>query len=327
MNAREKTLAVVVGGILTLGVAALGVKFVLLKPLEKIDKQSALLQEKIEKVKAERRAYFAAEDTVKRFAQRTFADQVDQASAKSGEMLTKQILRSGLRESDFSRMPTGPRKLRGASEIGWSVQGQGKLEDVVDLVFLLQESPHLHRVEHLPLSAGDAPGQVRAGFRYLTLVVDPAPVVESIPLQAKFDLESPERKLYDGIVARDLLRPYVKKSPEKSGSNPDRPATPSGPAGLRIVSLTDWMGQPEVHVRDLTSQKTLRFKAGDELAGGTIVMVDYRPLPLPGNEALKSFSRVILKVGTEYWAIERGQTLADKYRLSPERWPEQLSKL
>jgi hypothetical protein len=41
---------------------------------------------------------------------------------------------------------------------------------------------------------------------------------------------------------------------------------------------------------------------------------------------LKSFSRVILKIGTEYWAIERGKTLADKYRLAPEQLPEQLAK-
>ena len=87
------------------------------------------------------------------------------------------------------------------------------------------------------------------------------------------------------------------------------------------------MGQPEVHVRDLTNQKTFRYKLGDALADGTIAMVDYRPLPMPGNEGLKSFSRVILKVGTEYWAVERGQTLADKRRLSLEQLPESLPKL
>jgi hypothetical protein len=56
-------------------------------------------------------------------------------------------------------------------------------------------------------------------------------------------------------------------------------------------------------------------------------MVDYRPLPMPGNEALKSFSRVILKVGEEYWAVERGQTLAEKRRLVPEELPPLPAKL
>jgi hypothetical protein len=82
-----------------------------------------------------------------------------------------------------------------------------------------------------------------------------------------------------------------------------------------------------VHVRDVTNQKTFRYKLGDALAEGTVVMVDYRPLPMPGNEGLQSFSRVIVKIGDEYWAIERGQTLADKRRLAPDQLPESLSKL
>jgi len=73
--------------------------------------------------------------------------------------------------------------------------------------------------------------------------------------------------------------------------------------------------------------KTTRHKAGDPLAGGQIVLVDFRPLPKPGNEALQSYSRVIIKIATEFWAIERGQTLADKYRLRVDQLPESLSKL
>jgi len=74
------------------------------------------------------------------------------------------------------------------------------------------------------------------------------------------------------------------------------PGPPSTSDTLRVVSLSEWKGEPEVHVRDSTNQKTLRYRPGDTLAGGTIVMIDYRPLPLPGNEAIKSFSRVILKM-------------------------------
>jgi hypothetical protein len=82
-----------------------------------------------------------------------------------------------------------------------------------------------------------------------------------------------------------------------------------------------------VHVRDLVNQKTLRFKPGDPLAGGTICMVDYRAMPMPGSEALHSFSRVIVRVGDEYWAIEQGKTLAQKHRLKPDELPEVLKDL
>jgi hypothetical protein len=326
MKPREKLLLGIVGGIVGLAILILGIRAALLKPLQKIDKQTAVFREKLEKIKVERRAGFAAEEAIARVARRTFADQIDQASAKSGEMLTKQILLAGLREADFSRLPFGPRKLRGAHEIGWSIQGQGKLAEVLNLAFLLQESPYLHRIENLAISAGEGPGQVRVGFRFLTLVLDPAPIIDATNLPNQLTLESPERRALDGIVARDLLRPYVKRSPGPGGS-PSGPETPAGPASLQVVSLSDWMGHPEVHVRDLVHQKTLHYQPGDSLADGTIVMVDYRPRPMPGHEGLSSFSRVILKIGSEYWAVERGQVLADKYRLTDDQLPASLSKL
>ena len=102
----------------------------------------------------------------------------------------------------------------------------------------------------------------------------------------------------------------------KSGGNAPATAVPAtapkapGPETFRVVSLSEWQGQPEVHVRDLTAQKTQRYKPGDALAGGTIALVDYRALPLAGGNGLLSHSRVIVRVGEEFFAIERGQTLA-----------------
>jgi hypothetical protein len=326
LKAREKILLGIVAGIVGLFVLVLGARSFLVAPLKKIDKQTAALRDKLEKIKTERRAAFAAEDIVQRLAPRTFAEQLDQASAKSGEVLTKEILSAGLREADFSRLPVGPRRLRGAQEIGWSVQGQGKLSDVLNLAFLLQELPYLHRIENLSVSSGEAPGHVRVSFRFLTLVLDPAPIVDATNLVAKVNLESPERHLLDGIVARDLLRPYIKRAVDKS-ADPEKSTAPAGPANLRVVSLSEWMGKPEVHVRDLVNEKTIHYQPGDKLGDGTIIMVDYRPRPLPGHEGLTSSSRLILKVGSEFWAVERGQTLAEKYRLTPEELPEELSKL
>ncbi len=327
MNKREKTMALVVGGVIMLFALVFGARAVVIKPLRELDKKTAALREKLEKIKAERRAYFTAEDLVKRFAQRAVSDQVDQASAKSGEMLTQQILHSGLHESDFSRMPNGPRKLRGAIEIGWTVNGEGKLTNVLNLLFLVQNSPYLHRMENLTLSSSDVPSQVNVRFRYLTLVIDPMPMVDLTNAQPKFALDGPERRSFDAIAARDILRPYIKRASDASGGEANTSDPPAGPVSLRIVSLSEWMGQPEVHIRDLTSQKTFRYKPGDTLAGGTIVMVDYRPFPMPGNEALKSFSRVIVKIEAEYWAVERGGTLADIYKLSRDKLPEQLAAL
>lgn len=333
MNRREKLLALIVGGFATLFVLGFGVRAVLVKPLKAIDKKTAALREKLATIQKERQAYFVAEDQVKKFAQRAFDDSVDEASAKSGEMLTRKIVMCGLSEADFTRLPVGPKRLprRGASEIGWSVQGDGPLQSVVNLLFMLQESAHLHRIDNVSLSDGDGPGQVKVRFLYLTLVLEPAPVVEAIDLAPKFSLDSPERRQFDGIVQRDLLRPYIKRPPPPPappGSLTSAPpGPPPGPESLKIVSLSEWLGKPEISVLDSIRQRTQSYRPGDPLAGGVIVMIDYRPLPRMDKPGLVSNSRVILKIGNEYWAIEQGRTLAEKYKLAAEQLPQNLPKL
>lgn len=241
MNPREKTLALVVGVCAALFGGGLGLKVLLFKPINKIDKDNAALREQLEKIKSERRAYFLAEDQVKGFTLRSFDDQVDEASAKSGAVLTRQIAQSGLREADFSRLPVGPRKLHGAHEIGWSVQGDGHLESAINLLFLLQESPYLHRIENLIVVPGEMPGLVKVRFRYLTLVMDPAPAVEPAELPPKFALNSPERRILDSIDSRDILRPYIKRPPDSatgpmaSSQTPRASSLPPGPESLQVV--------------------------------------------------------------------------------------------
>ena len=186
MNRREKILLWAIVTIVVVFGGGFALRTIWQKPIKEADRKVSDARAKLDKLRAERRAYFQAEDLVKQFTQRAFADQVDQASAKSGEMLTKTILKCGLPEGDFSRLPVGPRKLPGASEIGWTVQGDGRLSKITDLLFLLEESPYLHRVDGLTLSAGDNPGDVHVRFRFLTLVMEPAPFVDPIDLQPKY---------------------------------------------------------------------------------------------------------------------------------------------
>ena len=327
-------MAVVVLGSAALLGGALGLRAFITKPLTDLDKRIGAARERLEKINTDRRNFFTAEDRLKSLAKLAFADTVDEASALSGEALTKQILQAGLNEANFTRLPVGPRKMRGASEIGWNVQGDGPLASVVNLLFMLEQSPFLLRLDGLVLSQGDAPGHVRVRFRSLTLVMDPAPEVKREPLLAKAGLQTDERRTFDGIVARDILRPYIKRlppppvkgTPGTPSSTPAFPPVPPGPETFRIVSLSEWQGQPEVHVRDLTSQKTARYKPGDALAGGTIALVDYRAMPLPGASGLQSFSRVIVRVKDEFYAIERGQTLADLRKMEAAQLPAGLAK-
>ena len=332
MNNREKRLLSIIGGIVGLVLLFVVGRGIFLKPLTEIDRRIAGVREKLDRLTKERRDYFAAEDAVKAVAARTFSDDIDQASALFGEMLTRTLINSGLREADFSRLPTGTRKIRGALETGWTIRGDGPLPQVINLIFLLDRATPVHRLDGLTLSPSDAPGRVRVSFRYLTLVPSPCPEVERVDLESKLNAESPERRAYDPMVARDLLRPYIPRPapapPAGQPPAPPRPAPPGtpGPETYRLVSLSEWGGESEIHVRDLTAQKTLRYKVGDSIAGGVIVLVDYRPMPTPGREHVLSGSRVILRIGNEYWAIERGGTFAQRHKLKPEQLPPGLAR-
>lgn len=338
MKKSEKILAGAVGGIVLIIGLGFGAKALISKPLKEYDKRISLVREKINKAAKERQAFFNAEDQVKALSLRTFADTVDESSALSGEMLTRLITMNGLEEANFTRTPAPVRKLRGATEIGWTIQGDGALASMVNLIYMLQESPYISKVDGLSISAGDAPGLVRARFKYLTLVMSPAPDITRKPLDPKVSLETPERKNLEYIVARDILRPYVKRppppptpppgkgSPGNPGTQPPNPNAPPPPESLRVVSLSEWLGEPEVHIRDQVKNTTTSYKPGDTIAGGKVVMVDYRPMPMPGNEILQSFSRVILQIGEEYFAVERGKTLAEKRKLPPDQLPPSLAK-
>ncbi len=319
MKRREKILLAVVGSLGLLFAGFYCLRTVFIKPLRELDRQTLALRDKLRQINDERRAFFSAEDYLKGLTPRMFGRDPDTATAQAGKMLTEQIVRLNLQESQFSRLPVGPRKLRGAQEVGWSVQGEGDLNRVLDLIFTLEQTPQVHRLENLVLSAGDRPGSVRARFRYLTLVVDNAPEGAKVELKPKFALDSPQRHYYDIIPQRDLLRPYVPKPAEAPIATAS--GAPGGPEMLKIGSLSEWRGAPEVHVCDLASQQVTRYKSGDTLAGGQIVMIDYRTLPLPDKPGFLSYSRVIVKIGNDYWAIEQGQTLATKHQLTPDQMP------
>ena len=326
MKKREKILTGIVAGIIGLFVLGFGIKGFFLKPLREIDKQTAVINDKIAKITQERREYFSAEDSLKSITQKTFSPDPNEASARCGEMITRKIAAAGLSESDFTRLPVGSRKLRGASEIGWSIQGKGDLTRIVNLLFLLEKSPQVHRLENVTLTSYEKPGEIRVRFVYLTLVIEPAPEVDPIDLKSKFTLDSPERIAYNSILERDILRPYIKlPPPPPSTSQPGSPGSgtlPPGPESLKVVSLSEWEGQPEVHIRDVAHNQTLRYRPGDKLKDNSkVVAVDYRAMPFPRNPQLLSHSRVILQIKDEYWAVERGQTLAEKRKLEPNEWP------
>jgi len=189
------------------------------------------------------------------------------------------------------------------------------------------------RVENITLLPVGGAAEVRIDFQFLSLVVGPTRLAKLEQLKTREvrgeTLLSEERPLFAAITKRAFFLPYQKKpDPPLAPPKPTPPSVPPppGPETYKIVSLSEWKGQQEIMVLNSNQNKTANYKLGDDLAGGKIVMVDYRKMPFPKKPALLSQSRVILAIGEEFWAIERGNTLADKHKLVTEQLPEKLAK-
>lgn len=335
MNGRTRLLAFVALAGALLGVLALVVKTFVLAPLVPVDEQIARLEDRLADAAKERRSFLAEEGHLRGLAPRTFGNSPDTAAAELSSTLTGQILRVGLHESDFTRIPIGERRLPGAVEIGWTVQGEGTLNRIVDLLYLLDADPRLHRMESLVLSAGSKEDRVRARFRFLTLLLNPPAPGDPAPLSPA-TLDGEDRRLYAAITRRDLLRPYVpRRESPPAASSVTTPPPPQPLAAdsyvnlddLKVVSLTSWGNGPEVHVRDTRQDRIQVLRPGDELSGVKVVAVDYRPLPLPDRAGLLSYSRVILSSVSSsdaLFAVECGQTFGQKRALTTQDLPPSM---
>ena len=328
MTGREKRLAIAAGSVAAIFFFLVAFDRFVGKPLKEAERKTQLLLSGLDNLR--KRERLAAKDRVDlvKIAERTYGDEPDQASARAGERLTEQIERAGLEDARFTRLPmsTPKSKRRGLKEISWSVQGTGPLENIVNFLYVLDVDPFVQRIENVVISPKNATGQVAVNFRFLTVVLDPIVGVERLTPPLDDVLNAPGRRVYDSVGRRDLFRPYVRR-PE-APPLPPAAAVPAGPGpeSYRVVSLSQWQGRSEILVFDREKNKTVRYVRGDQLAGGVIAMVDYRALPAHRNAELKSFSRVIISADNTYWAIDSGDTFADKYQLPAKQLPRELTQ-
>ncbi len=334
LNRRERILAWSVGSGLLLLVGHAIIKKIILDPAAGLRAETHGLELEWNEFQEREIQARSAQVELDDVARRTFGEDPDQVAARAGEYLGKLILHAGLNDGEFTLLPLASTRLRGrrsgVSQVGWSVQGKGTLAAVVDLLHLLELDERVHKVENLNVTGANQPGRVGLSFRYVTLVLDGNPAVNREEVRAP-DIDVEGRKIYEGIVRRDLLRPYIPKPPEapapplpaRADAPPAAPLPP-GPETYKVVSLSRWKGESEILILDLNQNRTVRYRPGDELAGGTIRGVDYRTLPSRRNPSLNTSSRVIISVGLETWAIDRGDTLADSYKLAGKLLPPKL---
>jgi len=315
------------------------VDLLFLSPSARCDADIERLNRELKKLKLFNSQEVEYRDKLDSFATRSLSVDPDGAREHLRRRFSEMVETSGLKcveDRAFSSVTPG-----GVSgvyrEVGWKCSLVGSLQQIVHLLYLAQSDPYLHKINNLVIVPERDRKNARVSFSYTTLVLERKEDKKLVPAGEKRKptvslAASDAIKVYEAIAARNIFRPYVKKRPpqkvvRKPPKNPPvRPRPKPSTDGLKkVVSLTRWDKGPEICVLDTRSGKTERLEVGDALAGGTIICVDYRKLPLPNKPETLSQSRVIIKIGSDYFAVELGWTLNRRYLVQEDRLPPGIS--
>ena len=343
MNQREKILAIITGAIICVMILYMLTNALLLTPADTLRKDAAKTRERVEKLQAARKAMLQDKAHLAKLAKKTFGSADDEVRAVTFSYLMAALDKSGL-TSEGKGVTKGNTKNSGElREVGWRVVKSGKMEHILNLLYMLESDDVLHRIENLSIAPREKDGPFKVEFDYiaLSLASRKGPqftTTRPSDVKVAINMKAPERKMYDVIPERDIFRRYIKrvippkpptvvtKKPTPRPPTP-RPPTPSGPKPrYRICALPTFKGHPEIWVvNEIDKTGAIhKYKEGEKLMGWEIVMVDYRMLPDPDKPELLSPARVILKIESEYWAIEGNQHIAAKRLLEDADLPPEL---
>lgn len=350
MNRREKIMAAAVG-VMVVALGGFGaVKKAMLDPIRESQTKARSLRLELGRLKAKTAHGKQHVATLRGLAARTFGPDENVAQERMRARLIQLLEESGLSTEKLVSQPLQGKRLRHRDKkvkdvsIGRSLTIRGKPEHVINFLYLLEQDPSLHRLQSISLSPDPKTGKMDLQLRFFTLILDgvrPAASADARASRPGGTLDGPGRERYDMIVTRDIFRPYVARAKvvvrPPTPSPPPRPyVAPPGPVAsepvvaydperrLRVAGLPTFYGVPEVNVRNASSGEMKTYKLGEKLGKGTIVLIDYRRLPGPADPKDVSTSRVILRIGQNYWAVEIGQSLADKRRMKAGELPAEL---
>jgi len=225
-----------------------------------------------------------------------------------------------------------------------TVTGKGSLERLTNLLYLLDRDAYLHRVTTLDVRPEPAGREFSFTLRYATPVFDWKPPVDVAARKALPEktteppaLSDAGRADYDVISRRNIFKPYVpprpvytrrrrEDTPRRQTYTPPRPPERrEDPLDRMIVSALPSTGKaPEVHVQVPGAEEAKVYKVGERLPIGEIAMIDYRPMPMPNDPDVISKSRVIVRMGKDYRAVELSQPLSRWRALRPAQLPDEL---
>jgi hypothetical protein len=335
MNRREKIIFITIASVVGVAILYWVVNWLIFSPFTGLDSRKAARQDEIRKLAAANAKRKDYERTISSMTARSLGSDDSEVGEKVRSRLAGLLAASGLTSERWKLMPLTDANLpSGAKDkrVGWSINARGPLEQVVTFLYLLESEPYIHKLENLKLTP--RAGELTLDVNFLTLALErrkdapPATMPETQPATV-----DDARQQYALVYGRDIFRPYipkVKPPPVVAVAPPPGAVPPPAPtdnpeARIRVVSLSAWP-EPEVGVND--NGNFLSLKVGERIGENARIMaVDYRELPYnEGPLTLYSQSRVIVRMNREFFAIERGKTLAERRRMPNELLPPGLQR-
>lgn len=363
MTQREKRLGLVVGLIFGSWFLYSGLQRLLIEPVRELDRDIVRLQSSYNEARRKNAARGELIKQIQAFSSRCFgpSEKMDAVQGVVEQHLVELLDRSGLIYDNLRVVKR--RSEEGVfAWVARSVTARGRLAEATNLLYLLEQQPQPYLIRSLNIEPQRNTGIVEVSFQYQTPLPAPLPYQEEralkklaldkfagfdigqvrfAPPQTVGELNAPERTQLDLIARRDPWRRYqpaprvVRRDPPRR-EEPRRPdpqpqpqpqlPAPSPSSRYKLTGLASMDGTPRILVEDLTTQEPIELEVGDRFDGARIVMVDYRMLPDPQNPSLQNYSRIILKKGPDYWAVDRGDTFDMKRLLKEEQLPPALQE-
>ena len=332
--------------------AALGVlgNFLVLSPLREAARQDKALRAQIDDFQDKNREM---DKVCARFAalrDRTFTDQPLDAQVLLATRINQLARQAGLNEENFTASIYNRGTSDAFTELSCRITvTSASPERMVNFLYLLRRDHYLGRVTDLAVTPLSRPGQppgrdLRFDVRYSTLVFAQPPGVSKVPPRATpassaataiAALTDSGRAAYDVIVRRNLFAPSaepVAAAPRQPAPSPGQTPPPAPPPpvahtsfdNLVVTGLPRVRDDAEVHLQAPGQDMEKVLKIGDKVPFGQIVLADYRELSLPDKPKERSSSRLILKIGQDFWAVELGHRLGQRRLMRPLELPDEL---
>lgn len=336
MNKREKIVAAVTAAIICLIVLYTLVNSLFLSPANALNVSIINAKKNVSDLTRTKKSMDNKTEHLKSLAALTYGKDDGEVEKKTLSHLMAMLDRSGLTSAGKGVSKGNTQNSGDLREVAWRVLKGGKMEHILNLLYMLEEDPTLHRIESLSISPREKDGPFRVEFDYVALLLTTRKgpqftTTRPSDVKLAIDMKSARRKLYDVIPARDIFRRYIKRIPPTTvvasptpTTQKDTPTPPAGPKPkYRICALPTFHGEPEVWVVNEIDETGAvhKYKEGEKLMGWEIVMVDYRMLPDPDKPELLSPARVIIKIDSDYWAIEGNQYITAKRILKGSNLP------